>query len=115
MEKTNTNTTPEFTKLDKILSTAFIGIVAAMLVFMVGFLIGSNTTEKKLYPAAGKVIDVDWASDTVTIEIGSGFRYQLHGCEDWEVGDNCSMVMNPMGTNLIYDDLILKAYYEVIE
>lgn len=99
-------------KFEKVFTSFFYGTIIAMIVFAAGFLIGDSCAEKKLYPVSGVVIDKDKESDTVTIEIGTGFRYQLYGYGDWEIGDRCSMIMNPMGTKLIYDDQILKAYYE---
>ena len=97
-------------------SNAACGIATIMLV--VGFvmvLCGGFIMEKEpkpqLYPLTTKVVELDRENDVVTCEDFNGNLWEFEGCEDWQDGDICSLLMNNKGTEKIYDDEIVLAQY----
>ena len=83
-------------------------IVTALLIIACGATIASA---EEMYPMTAKVVNVDYTTDTVTVENFNGFLYAFFGCEDWQVGDCCSLIMGDNGTESIYDDIIMMAHY----
>lgn len=67
----------------------------------------SNTT----YALICEVVEVDRATDTVTVQDFNGNLWAFSGCDDWVEGDSCGIVMNTMGTTSIYDDEIENVKY----
>ena len=68
-------------------------------------------TPSNYYALSTTVTDVDYESDTVTVTDHNGNEWQFSGCEDWMIGDGCALVMNNMGTEIIYDDEIVNTRY----
>lgn len=64
-----------------------------------------------LYPMTARVVELDYHTDTVTIETAAGYLYQFIGCEDWAIGDYASCIMGDMGTPVITDDCIIDVRY----
>ncbi len=69
------------------------------------------TATAEIYPETAKVVEVDYDTDTVTVETFTGFLFAFEGCEDWMVGDCASLIMEDNGTELVYDDEIIMAQY----
>ena len=67
-----------------------------------------------LYAKTAIVTEIDRKNDLVTVCDGVGYEWQFYGCEDWMVGDYCSMVMYDNNTALIFDDIIIDIKYEII-
>jgi len=67
--------------------------------------------DQNLYPRAGEVVGVFYKADTVVWIDRAGNSWSFTGCDDWEIGDEIVCVMDSMGTDEIYDDAIVKAYY----
>lgn len=78
---------------------------------MIGVKVGHVQAEKYLYPLATTVTQVDYDADVVTCTDANGHDWLLFGCEDWMKNDICTLLMNDMGTETIYDDEIVKAIY----
>ena len=57
------------------------------------------------------VVEIDRDSDIVTCEDSNGNLWEFYGCEDWEIGDCASLLMDNQGTESIYDDSIEAARY----
>lgn len=98
-------------------SNATCGI--ATIVLVIGFvmvLCGGFIMEKEpkpqLYPMVTKVVKLDRENDVVTCEDFNGYLWQFDGCEDWQEGDICSMIMNDNGTPKIFDDEIVSVKYD---
>ena len=98
-------------------SNATCGI--ATIVLVIGFvmvLCGGFIMEKEpkpqLYPMVTKVVKLDRENDVVTCEDFNGYLWQFNGCEDWQEGDICSMIMNDNGTPKIFDDEIVSVKYD---
>lgn len=70
-------------------------------------------TYEGLYAKSTVVVEVNEDDDIVVVEDFNGFLWEFEGCEDWVVGDICSMVMHNNGTSeTIFDDVILDVRYD---
>ena len=66
----------------------------------------------EIYAKSAIVVDVNYDTDLVTVEDFGGFLWQFFGCEDWEAGDICAMVMDNSGTpDTIFDDVVMNTNY----
>lgn len=74
-------------------------------------LIISAISSGLIYPETAKVTKLNRKADIVTVETATGNRFEFYGCEDWEKGDLCSMIMWSNGTKKVKDDKILDAKY----
>ena len=91
-----------------------IGVIAAMtLTFACGTAYGKTEVINNLYPISGKIVSLDYTTDTVTVEQSNGNLWSFTGCDDWELNDTCNMIMNTRGTVNIYDDHIVSVRYSV--
>lgn len=86
-------------------------ILVILAVMMIACVTCEAETTHELYALTTVVVNVDYDNDIVTVEDFNGFLWEFYGCEDWYEGDCCSMVMDNMGTDLIFDDEILSARY----
>ena len=91
------------------MKTTKIAIIATAITIALIALCGVATAE--IYPETAKVVEIDYDTDTVTVETFTGFLFTLYGCEDWMVGDCASLIMEDNNTELIYDDEIIMAQY----
>lgn len=91
------------------MKTMKIAIIATAITIALIALCGAATAE--IYPETAKVVEVDYDTDTVTVETFTGFLFSFYGCEDWMVGDCASLIMEDNGTELVYDDEIIMAQY----
>lgn len=85
------------------------GIFISILLQM--FLSGQLPGNSRIYPETAIVTELDYATDTVTVECFNGNLFSFYGTEDWAEGDICSMLMNDNGTPIVYDDEILSVKY----
>lgn len=88
-------------------------ITFAIFVVCIMILVGGileNSTEE-FYPLTVKITSLDKENDIVYCVDGSGFLWSFFGCEDWEVNDIASLLMNSHGTDIIYDDEIVLTHY----
>ena len=83
-----------------------------LLVVMVLTMVMAMTCKAETYPLTTVVVDVDRMEDVVTVIDFNGNEWQFDGCEDWFVGDVCSMVMDDMNTDIVYDDEIVDLRYD---
>lgn len=63
------------------------------------------------YAKTAVVSEIDQAADVVHVETPSGIEYEFSGCEDYELGDFVSLLMDDKGTVDIRDDEVLAATY----
>lgn len=63
------------------------------------------------YPETGIVTALDRESDVVEVTTANGHVFGFCGVEDWESGDLVSMLMNSRGTDLVFDDEIVRVRY----
>ena len=74
-------------------------------------LLEGNESRSDIYPKTAVVSKVDYKNDVVTVKDYSGNLWEFYGCEDWETGDVCSMIMSTNGTTKTLDDIIIKTEY----
>ena len=72
---------------------------------------GVNLGQGWYYPLTTRVVEVDENADLVTCEDFNGNLWEFEGCEDWQKGDICSLLMDSNGTKKIFDDKIMLAQY----
>ena len=94
------------------MKTLKISVIATIITaFIIAFCGVVTATADTMYPMTAKVITVDYITDVVTVENFTGFTFTFSGCEDWQVGDCCSLIMGDNDTELIYDDYIVQSRY----
>lgn len=64
-----------------------------------------------LYPKTAVIVDLHEEEDLVIAEDANGQNWCFSGIEDWCIGDLASMLMDDMGTEIIYDDEIVDTRY----
>lgn len=90
----------------------FIPIICIIVILVVLSLVGFQYKfVKNLYPTTMVVTEVDYKTDIVTMEDFNGNIWQFEGTEDWMTGDIVGCIMDSKGTDLIYDDEIVKIRY----
>lgn len=67
--------------------------------------------EDRLYPNVAVVVEIDRTADTLTVEDSIGHLWVVEGVEDYMEGDLVGMVMDSMGTDLVFDDAVVKMHY----
>ena len=82
------------------------------LVLMLSILLCAGNAMAEEYQRQGRVIDVDWNDECVTIVDDCGdFWYWMDDPDDWEYGDVVDMVIDDEGTASIWDDSLLEVVY----
>ena len=67
---------------------------------------------RHLYANLTKIVEIDRNTDVVVCEDCNGNLWEFSGAEDWQVGDECNLVMFDCGTEEIADDVIIRETYE---
>ena len=83
----------------------------AVIILLVALVLFSAFVFFNLYPRTTEVVEIDREEDVVTCEDFCGRLWQFEGCEDWQVGDVCSLLMFTNGTEIVFDDVIVLARY----
>ena len=65
-----------------------------------------------LYANLTTIVEIDHNTDVVICEDCNGHVWEFYGAEDWQVGDECNLVMFDCGTEEIADDVIIRETYE---
>lgn len=84
-------------------------IISAILVIGI---ISCLFASAEFYPMSTVVCQVDYEADTVVCSDFNENLWCFYGCEDWETGDICSMIMWDKNTESIEDDVILVIRYD---
>ena len=64
-----------------------------------------------IYPETARIVELNYDEDIVIVETFTGFLFSFYGCEDWSIGDCCSMIMSDNGTETMLDDQVIVAEY----
>ena len=92
-------------------------LFTAVSLLIIGFLFGSaygnHTYADNLYPISTKVVSLDYTTDKVTVQQANGTLWIFYGCDDWELNDNCDLIMDDNGTPEVYDDIIVDYRYSM--
>jgi hypothetical protein len=83
-------------------------MVLVLMMMMVGV---SANAECDLYADTWVVYEVDYETDTVWCMDFVGNVWSFSECEDWAVGDLCSVLLNTNGTEVVRDDSIVSVTY----
>ena len=67
--------------------------------------------EEQYYALVALVIELDTNENVVYVEDFSHNVWSFEGCEDWAIGDIVGLVMDTMGTEIIYDDVVINVTY----
>lgn len=88
----------------------FVAIALLLLAFI--FVCGYISADYNgMYAKTTVVVDVNYTSDLVFVKDFNGEVWAFFGCEDWETGDICSLLMDNNDTEITTDDIILDARY----
>jgi hypothetical protein len=79
--------------------------------FLLGTCLGTKQTERDLYPLPTVVTEIDRSIDKVTVTDYTGYEWSFYGCEDWQLNDICTLLMDTRKTEKIYDDRIVQTRY----
>ena len=64
------------------------------------------------YPEVGRIVNLDYTTDTVTVMTGGGNLWEFTGCEDLTEGDMLGLIFSTNNTPWsIYDDIIVDIKY----
>lgn len=83
----------------------------AALVMVLMMVSGYAMAECNFYADTFVVCEVNYDDDIVTLMDFNGLTWTFEGCEDWFAGDICSVLMDPNGTDIITDDIIVAYSY----
>ena len=83
-------------------------VISLIIIVMV---ISAVSASAGFYPMSTVVCQVDYEADTVVCSDFNENLWCFYGCEDWETGDICSMIMWDRNTENIEDDVILVTNY----
>ena len=83
-------------------------IVALVMMIIVSIAIGTYAEQ---YPTTMIVNELDYDENIVICIDFNGNEWAFEEIEDWCIGDIASMIMDDMGTELIYDDTIIMVRY----
>lgn len=79
--------------------------------FLLGTATGNKQAERDLYPLPTVVTEINYSIDKVTCADYNGYEWSFYGCEDWQVNDICTLLMDSQKTEKIYDDRIVQTRY----
>lgn len=99
---------------EKLFATLMLSVALVILTFIVVVPIPSNAETQQhceIYPLCGVVCGFNYAEDVVYIVDPSGEIWSFEGIEDWAIRDIVAMLMHDMGTEIIYDDVIVSVRY----
>lgn len=83
----------------------------AALVMVLVMVSGCAMAECNFYADTFVVCEVNYDDDIVALMDFNGFIWTFGGCEDWCVGDICSVLMDINNTDIITDDTIVSYSY----
>lgn len=82
-------------------------IIAALM----ATLIPAVPAQAGTYAKTAMVSEINREIDVIRVETPSGIKYEFSGCEDYELGDFVSLLMDDKGTADVRDDEVLAATY----
>ena len=87
-----------------------IALMIAAMIFVMCVMVAHG--EEQHYGLIVVVNDLDYDTDTVYMVDLNGEEWMMDGCKGWHIGDVISLVMDTMGTESIYDDVIIVLPYQ---
>ncbi len=89
--------------------TAFLTL--AVIGGLIALVVLSEKPAADSYALTTKVVELDRENDVVVCEDFNGNLWEFYGCEDWQIDDVASLLMDDNGTSTIYDDEIVSTRY----
>ena len=87
-------------------------IVTIAIIIACAFVVPAHAEQAYcVYPRTAWVFELDIENNTVVLIDGAGLLWELEELDDWQAGDVVSLLMFDNGTESIYDDIILVAFY----
>ena len=84
-------------------------IICVLLFILFGY---ASPKTSELYPLTARIVSLDYENDIVTCIDGTGNLWDFYECDDWQIDDFVSLLMNDNGTpEMIYDDIIEMVRY----
>jgi len=90
---------------------AVIVLIVVLVSTLCGMLMNQLLNSADSYALTTEVVELDRENDIVVCEDFNGNLWEFYGCEDWQIDDIASLLMNDNGTPTIYDDEIVSARY----
>ena len=90
---------------------AIIVLVIVLASTLCGVLMNQLLNPANTYALTTEVVELDRKNDIVVCEDFNGNLWEFYGCEDWQIDDIASLLMDNNGTPTIYDDEIVSARY----
>ena len=97
--------------MKKSTAIVIIVLVAALVFGLCGVLMNQLLNSADTYALTTKVVKLDRENDVVVCEDFNGNLWEFYGCEDWQIDDIASLLMDDNGTSTIYDDEIVNVRY----
>ena len=94
-----------------ILGSVYAVLFVAVICFGLFHKSDTEPRQQDLYPRTAVVVEIDRPNDTVICEDSVGMLWAFYGCDDWEVDDCVSLIMDSRGTENIKDDAIVSTRY----
>ena len=108
-------TKKDMKEMGKVKYIALCVVTAFLTLAVIGGLIALVVLSEKpvtdSYALTTKVVELDRENDVVVCEDFNGNLWEFYGCEDWQIDDIASLLMDDNGTPTIYDDEIVSARY----
>lgn len=108
-------TKKDMKEMGKVKYIALCVVTAFLTLAVIGGLIALVVLSEKpvadTYALTTKVVELDRENDVVVCEDFNGNLWEFYGCEDWQIDDVASLLMDDNGTSAIYDDEIVNARY----
>lgn len=91
-------------------------VIAGILAAIGGLTITANAGTRPevpqgIYATTTMVTNLDYDMDIVEVSTMTGIKYQFNDCDDWSIGDFCTVTMWDNGTPDIRDDEVLDVRY----
>lgn len=97
---------PKFLVWMAILTTLFAGICE------VDTAKSDGLTPDSVYAELGVIVSFDYDNDEVFAVDANGNIWSFYEIEDWFIGDYVVMVFDTKGTDGVFDDEIIRVFYE---
>ena len=86
-------------------------LVVAVFFGYLAFIGNHADASANYYALTAVVVEVNRVDDIVVVVDGAGNAWEFTECDDWQVGDFASLLMNNNNTTNIYDDEIVSVKY----
>lgn len=91
---------------NKILSLV---VIILVMIIVIMFVVAINNFHSRV----AMVTEINEIDGLITATCGNGNMFSFYSTnDDWHCGDLCGLIMFDSGTDIVYDDIVVKARYE---